>query len=401
MKKRVVVTGLGVVTSIGTGKEEFWKNLTEGKSGISEVTRFDTKRYKRHYAGEIKDFNAENYLPKKAADYIGRSSMLGIAAAKLALRDAGIEEKSFKDQKAAVIIGTTIPESGIIDYSSEEMFFKRTRNILRRSLLNIFSPSIARDIGHFLGGKPLNLMIPNACGAGNFSIAYGYDMIRNGEIEMAIAGGAESLSRIAFQGFQVMRVMAENKCSPFDKNRQGMLLGEGSGILILEDYDKARERKANIYAEVIGYGHSCDAHNMTIPKKEGVFKAMRKALTNSNINANEVDYISAHGTGTGANDKNESAVINELFGKRRVPVSSIKSMLGHSMGAASAIEAASCCLAIERSVIPPTINYQTPDPECDIDCVPNCSRNAKVNVAVNNGFAFGGNNCCVVFKKLN
>lgn len=401
MNGRIVITGLGAVTSIGVGKEDFWNNLIAGKSGISEITCFDTKRYKRHYGGEIKDFHPEEYLPKRAVNYVGRASQMGIVATKLALKDANINEKSVANQKTAVIIGATIPESGVIDYSSEEMYFRRTKNIMKRSLLNIFSPSIARDIGHFLGGKPENLMIPNACGAGNYSIAYGYDMIRNGEIDMAIAGGAESLSRIAFQGFQVLRAMAENKCSPFDKNRQGMLLGEGAGILILEDYENAKQRGANIYAEVIGHGCSCDAHNMTIPKKEGVYKAMSKALTNSNINADEVDYISAHGTGTGANDRNEAAVIKDIFGKRnnRIPVSSIKSMLGHSMGAASAIEAVSCCLAVERGVIPPTINYQTPDPECDIDCVPNSSRNAKVDVAVNNGFALAATTAAWFLKK--
>jgi 3-oxoacyl-[acyl-carrier-protein] synthase II len=181
-----------------------------------------------------------------------------------------------------------------------------------------------------------------------------------------------------------------------------MLLGEGAGILILEELDSALKRKAPIYAEVLGYGYSCDAYNMTIPKKEGVFKAMKKALNNSKIKPDQVSYISAHGTGTGANDKNEVAAIKELFGERykTIPINSIKSMLGHTMGAASAIEAISCCLSINRGEIPPTINYQTPDPDCDIDCVPNITRKANVDIALNNGFAFGGNNCCVVFGKI-
>ncbi len=398
---RVVVTGLGLVTSIGIGKDEFWKNLTAGMSGISEVKQFDTKRFKRHFGGEIQHFNPAEYLHRKSANYIGRASQLGLTAAKLALKDASISDKAIKNQKTAVIVGVTIPESGLIDQFSEEMYFKRTKNIHKRSILNINAPSISRDIGHFLGAKPVNMLIPNACGAGNFSIAYGYDLIKQGKVQTALVGGAEAFSRVAFQGFQTLRAMAENKCSPFDKNRQGMLLGEGASILILEDYESAIARKARIYCEVLGYGYSCDAHSMTIPKKEGVFKAMKKALDNSGIKADEIDYISAHGTGTIANDKNETAAIKDLFGERfsRMPISSMKSMLGHSMGAASAIEAASCCLSIEKNVAPATMNYTTPDPDCDIDCVPNFARKTKVDAALNNGFAFGGNNCCVVFKR--
>lgn len=402
MNKRIVITGLGVVTSIGIGKEEFWKNLIEGRSGISEVTQFDTKKFNRHYAGEIKNFDPEKYLPKKAVKYIGRSSQLGIAAAKLALQDAKIGDKSLKNIRTGVIVGVTIPESGHIDRSSEAMLNKRTKDIKQRSILNVFSPSISLDIGHFLGTSPVNTLIPNACAAGNFSISYGYDLLKKGRIDAAMVGGAESLSRIAFQGFQTLNAMAEKECSPFDKNRQGMLLGEGAGILILEELNSAINRNAQIYAEVLGCGYSCDAFSMTIPKKEGVYKAMQKTLYNSNIKPGQVDYISAHGTGTAANDKNEVAAIKELFGERyrTIPISSIKSMLGHTMGAASAIEAVSCCLAIERGGVPPTINYRTPDPDCDIDCVPNNARQAKVNIALNNGFAFGGNNCCVVFGKI-
>lgn len=402
-KLRVVVTGLGPVTSIGTGKSEFWSNLIAGRSGISEVTQFDTARYKRHFGGEIKDFNPAEYLPQQTVQYVGRASQLGVAAAKLALADAGINAEALKGRRAAVFMGVTIPESGLIDHSSQEIFFKRKKNIHRRSLLNINAPSIARDISHFTGAGPINVLIPNACGAGNYSIAYGYDLIRSGQVDIAVVGGAESLSRVAFQGFQTMRAMADRVCAPFDKNRQGMLLGEGSGILIIEDLGRALARGARIYAEVLGYGASCDAFNMTIPSQEGVYKAMKKAVDNSNINSDKIDYISAHGTGTIANDKNEAAAIRELLGKnyKDTPVSSIKSMLGHTMGAASAIEAISCCLAIENGIVPPTINFQTADPDCAIDCVPNKARGAKVDVALNNGFAFGGNNCCVVFRKKN
>jgi 3-oxoacyl-[acyl-carrier-protein] synthase II len=193
--------------------------------------------------------------------------------------------------------------------------------------------------------------------------------------------------------------MSPDICSPFDKNRKGMMLGEGAGILILESEESAVRRKADVYAEVLGYGLSCDAHHITIPNRRGIKKAMLKAMKNSEITTRDVDYISAHGTGTGANDKEESGSIKEIFGPKRVPVSSIKSMLSHCMGAASAIEAITCCLVINYGIIPPTINYKTPDTECDIDCVPNVARKARVNIALNNGFAFGGNNCCVTFSR--
>lgn len=267
--------------------------------------------------------------------------------------------------------------------------------------MNVFSPSITRSIGVFLKTKGENLLIPNACAAGNYALGYGFDLIRKGEIDFAIVGGADSLSRVAFQGFQRLYAMSPDICSPFDKDRHGMLLGEGAGILILESLEKALSRKAPIYAKVLEYGLSCDAFNMTIPNRVGIKKSMTKAIKNANISIDDIDYISAHGTGTIQNDKEESGAIKEIFGEKQVPVSSIKSMLGHCMGAASALESIACCLALKEDIIPPTINFKTPDPECDIDCVPNSARKIKVQTALNNGFAFGGNNCCVVLGKLN
>jgi 3-oxoacyl-[acyl-carrier-protein] synthase II len=227
-------------------------------------------------------------------------------------------------------------------------------------------------------------------------------MIRTGRCDLVLAGGSDPLSKLAFTGFNRLFAMASDRCQPFDKNRKGMMLGEGGAVLVLEEYSRARARGAKIYAEVLGYGLSCDASNMTIPSEKGVAKVMEKAIRNSRISKRDVDYISAHGTGTGLNDKTESAAIKDVFGDlaRSIPVSSIKSMLGHTMGAASAIEAISCCLAIRDGMIPPTMNYETPDGECDLDCVPNEARKKDVRVALNNSFAFGGNNACVVFSKV-
>jgi len=399
--REVVVTGLGAVSSIGIGKEEFWANVLRGKSGISDVTLFDTLKFKRHRAGEIKNFNSSDFIPESIVKFIGRASQFAIAATKLALEDANFPLDDIETKKMAIIIGTTMAESSVIDFSGEMFIKEEWDKITKQLLVNTFSPSIARSIGYFFKAKGENVLIPNACAAGNYALGYGFDLIRKGEIEFAIVGGADALSRVAFQGFQRLYAMAPENCSPFDKNRQGMLLGEGAGILILESMERAVKRNVPIYAKVLEYGLSCDAYNMTIPSRIGIKKAMAKAIKNANISADEIDYISAHGTGTVQNDKEESNAIKEVFGGRKVAVSSIKSMLGHTMGAASALEALTCCLALKDDVVPPTTNFKTPDPECDIDCVPNRAKRIKLNKVLNNGFAFGGNNCCVVFGKAN
>jgi 3-oxoacyl-[acyl-carrier-protein] synthase II len=395
--RKVVITGLGVVSSLGVGKDEFWPNLIAGKSGISKVELFDTSSFKRHYAGQIKNDKYLDYVPSKIADFTGRASNFGIAAVKNALDDAGLSPKNMKETKVGLLTGATLPEDSAIDDSSRAIMQRKT--IPHNLFMGVFSPSVPRNIGKFLKIKGINALIPTACAAGNYTISYGYDLIKSGKADVVIVGGAESLSRIAFQGFQKLYAMAPEACSPFDKNRGGMLLGEGAGILILESFKHAKERDANIYAEVLGYGLSCDAHHITIPNKEGIKKAMIKAANKSKTKLSEIDYINVHGTGTKANDKAESQAINEVFKSNKPPVSSIKSMLGHCMGAASAIEAVACCLSLKNSVIPPTINFKDKDPECDVDCVPNAAREERLSAIVNNGFAFGGNNCCVVLKK--
>jgi len=244
-------------------------------------------------------------------------------------------------------------------------------------------------------------VIPTACAAGNYSIGYAFDIIRTGRKDVVLAGGADPLSRLAFTGFSRLFAMAPEKCQPFDKERKGMMLGEGGAMLLIESLEHAEKRGAKIYSEILGYGLSCDAHNMTIQHENGISKVIERALKNSGLSRDDVDYISAHGTGTGLNDKTETASIKKVMGERvaKVPVSSIKSMLGHMMGTASALEAIACCMAIASGVIPPTINYDTPDPECDLDCVPNKSRKHKVKVALNNSFAFGGNNACLALRE--
>jgi len=400
-KRRVVVTGLGVVSSIGTGKDEFWRALISGKSGISRVSSFDTDQYRCHYAGEIHNFIPADFINKRKIPFLGRTSQLSIAAASLAIDDAGISRTGIDRERVGVFMGTTMGEKPIEDVV-DAWVIAGTQNLSRTKIMQSTANNIPANLAnHFKFGGP-NYLIPTACAAGNYAIGYGYDFIKRGDLDYAITGGADAFSKLAFTGFQRVYAMAPEKCQPFDKNRKGMLVGEGAAVLFLESLDSALQRSAEIYAEIPGYGISCDAYHMTAAKVEGIEKAIVKALKYANIKREEIDYINAHGTGTAGNDKIECSAIKRVFKghHKALSVSSLKSMLGHPMGAASAIEALSCCLTVKNNLIPPTINFETPDPECDIDCVPNKARVKRINVALNNGFAFGGNNSCLVIKKF-
>jgi len=401
--KRVVITGIGIISSVGIGKDEFWKNLINGKSGISKIESIDTANYPIHFGGEIKNFNPDTFIDKRRSRLLGRASQLAISASRLALEDAALQRDSdtIKDN-VGVCIGTTMGETINIEEIDAIWNKKGTDSVNLKLISNYPSNVISFNVGFDLKLKGTNFVLPTACAAGNYAIGYCYDQIINNGSQIMLAGGADAFSRIAFTGFNRLYAMAPEKCQPFDKNRKGMMLGEGAGILVLESLESAKRRKATIYAEILGYGLSCDAHHMTQPSQEGVEKCFTKALKDADIGIEDVDYISVHGTGTQQNDKTETGAIKKVFGKRykKIPVSSIKSMLGHTMGAAAAIEAAACCLALQDSVLPPTINFETPDLECDIDCVSNKARKQKVELALNNSCAFGGNNACVVLKKL-
>ncbi|MFA5345419.1 MAG: beta-ketoacyl-[acyl-carrier-protein] synthase family protein [Candidatus Omnitrophota bacterium] len=395
MDKRIVITGLGVVSSIGTGKDDFWKALIAGTSGISKISSFDTSGYPTHYGGEVKNFEPGN-------KNMGRASNLAIASAKLAVVDAGIKLDNLESQETGVVIGTTMGESQVLEKLNDVWVKNGTEAIDPRLIplypCNVLSLNVAQELK--LAGP--NFVIPNACAAGNYAIGYAYDLIRMGKARMMLAGGTDAFSRIAFIGFNRLLAVAPEKCQPFDKNRKGMLVAEGSGMVLIETLEAALKRGANIYAEILGYGLSCDAHHMTAPFNEGIKEAIEKALSESKIPADKVDYFSAHGTGTPANDRQECLAIKKVFGdySKKLPVSSIKSMLGHTMGAASAIEAVACALSVKNDIIPPTINFQTADPECGIDCVPNVARSMKVDVVLNSASAFGGNNACLALKKF-
>lgn len=401
--RRVVVTGLGVVSSLGIGWKPFWKNLLAGKSGISKITAFDTSQYDRHYGGEVKNFDPTRFISKKRAATIGRSSQMAIAASKLALDDAKLKLNPEIAEKTAVCIGMTMAEMQLLENFHDIQFSKKNARVYQYFSSIFPSNSVSSNVAIALGLKGYNRAFSTACAAGNYSIGNIYDMIRSGKVDYGLAGGSDSLSRVVYTGFDRLLTIAPEKCQPFDKNRKGMIPGEGAGMVLLESLETARKRQAPIYAEVLGYGLSCDAYDMSEPKVEGVIKALSKVLKNSKIQTEDVDYISAHGTGTVENDEAECKAINRVFGKKTkdIPVSAIKSMLGHAMGASSAFGAIVCCLAVKNGRVPPTINHEQDDPKCSIDCVPNVGREHRIKVALNNSQAFGGNNGCVLFQKFN
>ena len=395
-KTRVVITGLGVVSSIGIGWQEFWRNLLSGKSGISPVTAFDTSKHFTHNGGQIKDFIFEKYFPENISEKYSRATQLAMVSTKLALEDANLSENVINDLIIGVCIGITSGPIQVIEDINDRLIGNK---VVTESLaLQLPVNSAPAGIAKYFKFNGHNYIFSTACAAGNYAVGYGFDLIMSGKANIIVAGGTDPFSRISFTGFNQFSAVAPEKCQPFDKNRKGMMVAEGSGILVLETLESALKRKAKIYAEILGYGLSCDAGHMTLPSVDGVENCMLKAINNSGIAKEDVDYISAHGTGTTANDKTECFAIKKVFGDgyKNIPVSSIKSMLGHTMGAASALEAVTCALVISHDEIPPTINFETPDPECDIDCVPNKPRKQVVNIALNNSYAFGGNNACLV-----
>jgi 3-oxoacyl-[acyl-carrier-protein] synthase II len=398
---RVLVTGLGVVSSIGFGWRRFWEALLAGRSGIGRMRYIDVSASPTPFGGEIHDFEPRAFMPTRVARRLGRAARFALAATEMALEDAGLGRARLAGRRVGVCLGTTMADVQGLEATNETW--------VRRGVLRV-RPSVARtypscvmaaSVASCLDLDGPNLVIPTACAAGNYAIAYAADLIRLGKADVMIAGGADPLSKIAFTGFSRIFAIAPERCQPFDRNRQGILLGEGAAVMVLEPAGAAAARGRDAYAAVLGSGLSCDAQHMAIPDVGGVTRVMRSALAAAGVTPGDVDYVCAHGTGTPANDRTEAAAIRAVFGERAptVPVSSIKSMLGHTMGGASALEAVACALAVHQDRIPPTMNFETPDPECPLDCVPNASRRQRVRIALNNAFAFGGNNACLVLGK--
>ena len=404
MDKRIVITGVGVISPIGNKKDVFWNALISGTSGVSEVTSFDTSVFKVHRGCFVKNFNYSDYINNGSDMEVGKGSQFAIAAAKLAIEDSKVGLNNIDPERTGVSIGTTAGEIQILEKVNYIRFEKGEDSVdpvlfERHPCVNM--PS---NISIEFGFKGPSTIIPTACAAGNYAIGYACDLIKLGRADVMLAGGSDPFSKVAFVGFSRLNAIAPDICQPFDKDRKGLLVGEGAGMLVLESLEGALARNANIYAEILGYGLSCDGYHITIPHPEGngVTSAMEKALKSARIKPEDVQHISAHGTGTMANDKAETISIKKVFGEHsnKLAISSIKSMLGHTMGAASAIEAIACALAIKEGVVPPTINYKTKDPECDLDFVPNVKREMQVDIAMNNAYAFGGNNSSLILKKF-
>jgi 3-oxoacyl-[acyl-carrier-protein] synthase II len=401
VQPRVFVTGVGVVSSIGLGRAAFFRALEAGTSWISRVASFDATPLGRENAGEVKDFDARDHLTHGERRRMGRCSAMALAAARMAIEDAGLQGTQLAGPRTAVVLGTTMGEAQILAELDHEWILRGQKAVTRALIPRYGSTLLPIHVARAIGARGLVLTLPAACAAGNYAIGFAADFIRAGRADVVVAGAAELLQELQFSGFVRLAAMAPEKCQPFDLNRQGLLLGEGAGLLVLESEAHAERRGARLQAEVRSHGLSCDAYHITRPHPDaaGSIGAMRAAIERSGLSPNDVDFINAHGTGTKHNDLAEAKVVREIFGDRRVPVSSMKSMLGHCMGAASALEAIGCVFSIETGSYPPTIGYETRDPECDLEIVANVARRGKSDVVVNNSLAFGGYNAVTVFAK--
>jgi 3-oxoacyl-[acyl-carrier-protein] synthase II len=400
---RVVVTGIGIITAIGRDVPSFWQSLLAGKCGIEDITLFDTSGYRVKKAAEIRDFNPGAHFSSRALQRMSRCDQLGSVAMSEAVADAGMDFSAEDRERIGIFIGGGAGGIFSAEKYRRKMLQKGWRRARPTLLLPFATSAVADGIGEKYAILGPRATIATACSSSATAIGYALDAIRAGEVDVAIAGGSESLSEVTFGGFHSLRSVDEEPCRPFDLNRKGLSLGEGAAILILEEADRAFLRKARIYAELKGYGLSGDGYHMTAPDPEGrgALRAMQAALRDAGVPLQKVDTINAHGTATPANDRSETRAIRGLFGERasRIPVSAIKSMIGHCLGAAGAVEAVATVLTVRHDRIPPTIHYETPDPECDLDPVPNQMRLARVGIALSNSFAFGGNNTALVFGK--
>lgn len=410
MKKRVVITGIGAVTPLGNDAFTSWEQLIQGKSGIGPITKFDTDNFSVKVAAEVKGFEAEKYIDMKEARRMGRFTHFAVAASKMALEDAGIKIGENADpERTGVWIGSGIGGLAEFEIQHERFLTKGPRRV-NPFTIPLFIPDMASGrVSIETGAKGVNNCSVTACASGGNSIGDAFRVIQRGDQDVMIAGGAEAcITGMAVAGFMNMTALSTNPdpntaSRPFDKNRDGFVIGEGSGIVILEELEHAKKRGAKIYAEIAGYGATGDAYHITTPapEAEGGMRAMKLALEDGNVAVEEVDYINAHGTSTQYNDLYETQAIKNLFGRHayKLSVSSTKSMTGHLLGAAGAIEAIFSALSIYEGVIPPTINYETKDEELDLDYVPNKAKEQNVNVVLSNSFGFGGHNACLLFKK--
>ncbi|WP_416197456.1 MAG: beta-ketoacyl-ACP synthase II [Sporanaerobacter sp.] len=408
--RRVVITGLGPITSIGIGKENYWNSLIEGKSGISYITNFDTEGYTSKIGAEVKDFQPEEYMDKKEAKRMDKFAQFAVAATKLALEDSELNLDDIDKERVGVILGSGVGGIETLEAEHTKLMEKGPRRVSPFFIPMMISNMGPGQITMMYGFKGPSFTITTACASGTHAIGESFRMIQKGVSDVIITGGSEAaVSPIAVAGFCSMKALStrneepEKASRPFDKDRDGFVIGEGAGIIVLEELEHALKRNAHIYGEVIGYGATSDAYHITAPDPEakGAAEAMRLALEEANLDFDKVDYINAHGTSTYYNDKLETLAIKKVFKGHayKLAISSTKSMTGHLLGAAGGIEAIATVLAIEEGIIPPTINYETPDPECDLDYTPNKAVKREIKYALSNSLGFGGHNATILLKK--
>lgn len=410
MERRVVVTGVGLVTPLGIGVDETWSALIAGKSGVGEITRFDTSGYGTKIAAEVKGFRAEDYMPKKDARRTELFIAYAIATSRMALEDSGLKVDSSNAHRIGVVTGCGLGGLQMLEITAhtvENVGPKRVSPFFIPMLIGNMAPGM---ISIYFGVKGPNSSIATACASGAHAVGDAFEYIKHGKADAMITGGVESvITRTCFAGFGAMKALStrnddpQHASRPFDKDRDGFVVGEGAGMLILESLDHALERGAHIYAEVVGFGMSGDGYHMTSPSPdgEGAVRCMRAAIEDAGIEPHEVNYVNAHGTSTPLNDLYETRALKTVFGDHasRVAISSTKSMTGHLLGGAGGVESVFTALAIKHGILPPTINLENPGDECDLDYVPNEARRADVTYAMSNSFGFGGTNATLLFKK--
>ncbi|MBT2653854.1 beta-ketoacyl-ACP synthase II [Bacillus sp. ISL-18] len=408
-KRRVVVTGVGAVTPLGNDVETTWKGILEGKSGVGPMTRVNADEYPAKVAAEVKDFNPEAFIDKKDARKMDRFTQFAVAAALMAVQDANLTINEENSHRVGVWIGSGI--GGMETFEQQfEIFQKRGYKRVSPFFVPMLIPDMATgQVSIILGARGFNSCTVTACATGTNSIGDAFKVIQRGDADAMVTGGAEApITKMSVAGFCANTALSTNPdpntaSRPFDKNRDGFVIGEGAGIVVLEELEHALARGAKIYAEIVGYGATGDAYHITAPAPggEGGARAMKMAINDSGLAPEEIDYLNAHGTSTEYNDKYETLAVKEVFGDHasHLPMSSTKSMTGHLLGAAGGVEAIFSVLAIRDSILPPTINYETPDPECDLDYVVNSARTKEIKAAMSNSLGFGGHNATIVFKK--
>jgi len=411
VKRRVVVTGVGLITPLGTGVEKTWTGLCEGRSGVGLITKFDTSDYAVKIAAEVNDFVAEDFMDVKVAKHLDPFVQYAVATGKMALEDAGLAITDNNAHRVAVVSGNGIGGLTTIEKYHQVMLDRGPKRITPFFIPMVISNMSAGQISINLKAKGPNLSVTTACAAGSHAVGEAFDLIRNGHCDVAITGGSEStVCPLAVGGFNAMKALSrrnddpEAASRPFDRDRNGFIISEGGGFIVLEELEQAKARGATIYAEMAGYGLSGDGYHMAAPPEDGdgAVRCMQMALEDGGMNVEDIDYVNAHGTSTPLNDVVETRAIKTVFGSHasKLAISSTKSMTGHMLGGAGGIEAAFTALAIKNQIVPPTINLDNPDPECDLDYVPHTARTMAIRAAVSNSFGFGGTNAVLIMKRF-